>query len=73
MVFYNSVVIAFVFSVNGKWVGAESGATFSVTNPMTGSVIGDVPDMNAKDVTVAVQAASDAFKKWKDTTAKERF
>ena len=62
----------FVSSVNGAWVGAESGSTFSVTNPMTGSVIGEVPDMDSKDTNTAVQAASDAFKTWRDTTAKER-
>ena len=27
-------------SVNGKWVGAESGAKFDVHNPMNGAVIG---------------------------------
>ena len=29
-----------LFSVNGKLVGAESGAKFDVHNPMNGAVIG---------------------------------
>ena len=59
-------------SVNGKWVGAESGSTFPVSNPMTGSVLGSVPDMKAGDTESAVRAASDAFNTWQNTTAKER-
>ena len=59
--------------VNGKWVGAESGSTFSVSNPMTGSVLGQVPDMRAGDTERAVRAASEAFTSWQNTTAKERW
>jgi len=58
--------------VNGKWVGAESGAKFDVHNPMNGAVIGSVPDMDAGDTENAVQAANAAFKSWRQTTAKER-
>jgi len=58
--------------VNGKWVGAESGSTFPVSNPMTGSVLGSVPDMKAGDTESAVRAASEAFNTWQHTTAKER-
>ena len=60
-------------SVNGKWVGAESGSTFPVSNPMTGSVLGQVPDMRAGDTERAVTAASEAFTTWQNTTAKERW
>jgi len=58
--------------VNGDWVGAESGAVFPVTNPMTGEVLCSVPDMDSKDTTAAIEAASEAFKTWQHTTAKER-
>jgi len=58
--------------VNGAWVEAESGKTFEVTNPMTGKVLCSVPDMDAKDTTRAVEAASNAFKTWQFKTAKER-
>lgn len=58
--------------VNGQWVAAKNGATFKVTNPSTGAVIGSVPDMQTADVEVAIQSAFKAFQTWKRTTAKER-
>ncbi|KAI9502562.1 hypothetical protein GGI25_005082 [Coemansia spiralis] len=58
--------------VNGKWVGATSDRRFEVTDPGTLQTIGHVADMNAHDVSKAVDAASDAFGKWSKTTAKER-
>lgn len=58
--------------VNGKWVSAKSGATYEVTNPANGSVVGTVPDMKAVDTEAAVQGAYKAFQTWKKTTAKER-
>jgi len=39
---------------------------------MTGSVLGQVPDMRAGDTEAAVTAASEAFTTWQNTTAKER-
>eukprot|EP00921_Rhytidocystis_pertsovi_P020331 GHVQ01032314.1.p1 GENE.GHVQ01032314.1~~GHVQ01032314.1.p1 ORF type:complete len:104 (+),score=8.95 GHVQ01032314.1:72-383(+) len=41
-------------------------------DPGTGSVLGRVSCMNAKDTRQAIDAASDAFKTWKRTTAKQR-
>jgi len=58
--------------VNGSWIGAESGKTFAVTNPMDGKVLCSVPDMDSRDTAAAVEAASEAFKTWQYTTAKER-
>ena len=58
--------------VNGRWVGAESGATFPVTNPMTGAELGCVPDMDKGDAEAAVAAASEALSGWQHTTARER-
>ncbi|KAL5015341.1 hypothetical protein ScPMuIL_009611 [Solemya velum] len=58
--------------VDGKWVSAKSGATFEVTNPSTGKVIGNVPDMTATDTEAAVKCAHKAFQSWKKRTAKER-
>jgi len=58
--------------VNGSWIGAASGTTFQVTNPMNSQVITSVPDMNAGDVSLAVDAANDAFQTWRGTTAKYR-
>ncbi|KAL4225793.1 hypothetical protein ACF0H5_013784 [Mactra antiquata] len=58
--------------VNGEWVAAKSGATYNVTNPANGSIVGTVPDMKATDTEVAIQSAYKAFQTWKKTTAKER-
>jgi len=58
--------------INGEWVDAVSGATFEVTNPATGEVIGQVPDGGADDATLAIDAAADAFASWSATTAYER-
>ncbi|XP_058118208.1 succinate-semialdehyde dehydrogenase [NADP(+)] GabD [Anopheles ziemanni] len=60
--------------VNGRWVGARSGATFEVQNPANGQVLGVVPDMTRDDVQLAIDAAYDAFyeKGWHNSTAKER-
>ncbi|XP_035895577.1 succinate-semialdehyde dehydrogenase [NADP(+)] GabD [Anopheles stephensi] len=60
--------------VNGRWIGARSGATFDVQNPANGQVLGAVPDMNREDVQLAIDAAYDAFYQpsWHNSTAKER-
>uniref|UniRef100_A0A182Q234 Aldehyde dehydrogenase domain-containing protein n=1 Tax=Anopheles farauti TaxID=69004 RepID=A0A182Q234_9DIPT len=60
--------------VNGRWVGARSGATFDVQNPANGQVLGAVPDMTRDDVQLAIDAAHEAFyeKSWHNSTAKER-
>lgn len=58
--------------INGEWVKAESNAVFPVLNPADDSVITEVPDMDATDAKKAIKVASDTFKTWRDTTAKER-
>lgn len=58
--------------VNGAWINANSNKCFDVTNPMNSKVITSVPDMNAEDVSLAVDAAQDAFQTWRGTTAKYR-
>lgn len=58
--------------VNGKWISAENGKTFEVTNPATGEVLGSVPDMNGSDTESAIKTAYVAFQSWKERTAKER-
>ena len=58
--------------INGEWVEAQGGASFEVTNPATGEVIGSVPDGGAADATAAVDAAHGAFKEWANTTAYDR-
>ena len=58
--------------INGEWADAVSDATFDVTNPATGEVIGSVPDGGADDATAAIAAADEAFGPWSQTTAYER-
>ncbi|MBI2234641.1 MAG: succinate-semialdehyde dehydrogenase (NADP(+)), partial [Micavibrio aeruginosavorus] len=43
--------------IGGNWVAADSGKTFSVTNPANGAVLASVPDMGAADTRAAVAAA----------------
>jgi succinate-semialdehyde dehydrogenase/glutarate-semialdehyde dehydrogenase len=58
--------------VNGKWVAADSGKTFPVTNPADGSLIAEVANLDAADVTRAVECSYEAFQTWRETTAKQR-
>jgi succinate-semialdehyde dehydrogenase/glutarate-semialdehyde dehydrogenase len=58
--------------VAGKWVDADSGATFPVVNPATGDVVAEVPRMGAAETRRAVAAAADALPAWKHQPAKQR-
>jgi len=39
-------------------------------DPATGTIIGDIPEMDVPDVRMAIQAASEAFGTWKKETGK---
>ena len=56
--------------VDGSWVSAEK--TFPVTNPATGAVLANVPDLGAAEARRAIEAASAAWAGWRAKTAKER-
>ncbi|MCE9633989.1 MAG: NAD-dependent succinate-semialdehyde dehydrogenase [Methylophilales bacterium] len=56
----------------GQWVGADSGNTFSVTNPANGGVIAEVPRMGRDETERAIAASVVAQKSWKNLTAKAR-
>ena len=58
--------------LDGKWVDADSGETFPVTNPATGDVLAEVPRMGAAETARAIAAAERALPEWKHRTAKER-
>jgi len=58
--------------VDGKWVDAEDGATFAVTNPARGDVIARVADLSRADVANAIASAEGAQKAWAARPAKER-
>lgn len=56
--------------VNGAWVAGES--AFKVTNPADRSVIAEVADVGEAGARKAVDAAEQAFEKWKKTSVYER-
>jgi succinate-semialdehyde dehydrogenase / glutarate-semialdehyde dehydrogenase len=58
--------------VAGEWVGADSGASFPVTNPARGDVLCTVPDLGEAEVARAIDAAYEAQKAWAAKTGKER-
>ncbi|MEN3291039.1 MAG: succinate-semialdehyde dehydrogenase / glutarate-semialdehyde dehydrogenase [Burkholderiales bacterium] len=58
--------------IDGQWHDSQSGDRFSVTNPADNASIADVPDCDAKDAVLAVDAAHAAFPAWRNTLARER-
>jgi malonate-semialdehyde dehydrogenase (acetylating)/methylmalonate-semialdehyde dehydrogenase len=58
--------------INGQWVTAKSSETLEVFNPATGEVLTRVPVSTKEDVDLAVQAAAQAFKTWKNVPVPKR-
>ncbi|MEF2074299.1 NAD-dependent succinate-semialdehyde dehydrogenase [Consotaella aegiceratis] len=59
--------------VGDEWVSTDAaGATFAVTNPSTGEVIAELPDVPIEAVRQAIAVAETAQKAWAAKTAKER-
>ena len=58
--------------IDGQWLSALSGQTFTITNPANGEAIIEVADLGAEETTQAVEAAQKAQKDWQAKTAKER-
>ncbi|HYO64071.1 MAG TPA: betaine-aldehyde dehydrogenase [Pyrinomonadaceae bacterium] len=59
--------------IDGKWVDAESGKTFTTPNPATGATLAEVAEADKADVDKAVAAARRAFEgKWSKTSARDR-
>ena len=59
--------------INGKWVESKSGKTFENRNPAdTTDLIGTFQKSNADDVKAAIDAAAEAFKKWRLVPAPKR-
>lgn len=58
--------------INGEWMAAEGFLTHAVRNPATGETIAEVPDMGAAETRLAIDAANDAFERWRWRPAKER-
>jgi succinate-semialdehyde dehydrogenase/glutarate-semialdehyde dehydrogenase len=58
--------------INGEWVEAKSGKTFDVLNPATMEKLATIPEMGQPETVLAVEAAHEAFKTFKKTTARQR-
>ena len=58
--------------IDGHWCDADSGASFAVTNPADGAILGEVPDMGAAETRRAIQAADAAWPAWRARSGKER-
>ncbi len=58
--------------VNGRWIAADSGKTFAVTNPANGETLGTAPDCGKAETARAIEAADAALPAWRAKTAKER-
>jgi succinate-semialdehyde dehydrogenase/glutarate-semialdehyde dehydrogenase len=58
--------------IDGKWVDADAGGSFAVTDPATGEKIVEVTDMGAAETRRAIDAAQRALPAWRAKPAKER-
>jgi succinate-semialdehyde dehydrogenase/glutarate-semialdehyde dehydrogenase len=58
--------------IDGEWCHADDGASFEVTNPGTGEVLGRVPCMGATETRRAIEAAQRAQGDWASRPAAER-
>src|SRR2546422_5626565 len=58
--------------INGEWVLADGGATFDVTNPADGTVVGRIANGAGPEIQRAVAAAHGAFRAWSTLPPKDR-
>ncbi len=58
--------------IDGRWEAADDGATFAVTDPASGEILGEVPQMGARETARAILAADAALPGWRAKTTKER-
>ncbi|MFX1561917.1 MAG: CoA-acylating methylmalonate-semialdehyde dehydrogenase [Promethearchaeota archaeon] len=58
--------------INGRWVESKTKETRDIINPTTGEVIGKTPMSTAEEAQQAIQAAKEAFKRWRTTPPQTR-
>ncbi|KAL2826629.1 Aldehyde/histidinol dehydrogenase [Aspergillus cavernicola] len=58
--------------IDGKWLEAESGKRFTVTNPANGTTIGSCPESDAQDAQKAIDSASAALPAWRSRSGRNR-
>jgi succinate-semialdehyde dehydrogenase/glutarate-semialdehyde dehydrogenase len=58
--------------IDGRWVDADNGDTFTVTNPVNGEVVAEVARLGATETERAIAAAERAMRTWRNLPAKQR-
>src|SRR5918996_5991272 len=58
--------------IGGEWVESAAGETFESYNSATGELVGSFPRSGAEDVDRAVEAAKDAYERWRLVPAPKR-
>ncbi|GLB39348.1 putative aldehyde dehydrogenase [Lyophyllum shimeji] len=58
--------------IDGQWVPSSTNATFDVTNPASGQVVGQAASASSEDCKAAVDSAAKAFETWEHSTNGER-
>ncbi len=58
--------------INGKWVESKSKETSDVINPATGEVIAKTPMSTIEETNQAIEAAKQAFRRWRSTPTMTR-
>ena len=59
--------------VGGKMIAPLTGKFIENINPATGQLFSYVPDSDDRDVELAVEAATEAFREWSVTSVNDRF
>ena len=58
--------------VAGRWCDADDGESADVRNPATGEILGKVPYMGRAETRRAIEAAKNAWEKWREVPARDR-
>jgi aldehyde dehydrogenase (NAD+) len=58
--------------INGRWMDASGGRTFRDVNPANGEFLGELPRSGPEEVAAAVEAAWEAFPRWRRVPAPRR-
>lgn len=58
--------------IDGQWIAADNGATYTIRNPADASAIAEVADVSVAETIRAISAAEKASPAWREKTAKER-
>jgi succinate-semialdehyde dehydrogenase / glutarate-semialdehyde dehydrogenase len=58
--------------VAGRWCDADDGESADVSNAATGEILGKVPYMGRAETRRAIEAAKNAWEKWREVPARDR-